>query len=74
MLWVDDKKPHLDQKRKDTLHSVTDKCLYITKKGRPDFDPTVVLLCTKVPKINEDDWKKLERLLIFLKNAINDKI
>ena len=27
LLWVDDTKPLLDQKRKDTLHSVTDKCL-----------------------------------------------
>ena len=27
LLWIDDTKPPLDQKRKDTLHSVTDKCL-----------------------------------------------
>ena len=74
MLWVDDTKPPLDQKRKDTLHSVNTKCLYITNRGSPAINPTVVLLCTIVAKRNEDDWKKLERLLVFLKNTIDDKI
>ena len=39
LLWVDDIKPLLDQKLKDTLHSVTAKCLYITKMWRPYIDP-----------------------------------
>ena len=68
LLWVDDTKPLLDQKRKDTPHSVTTKCLYITKRKSPDTDPIVVFLCTIVLKINEYDWNKLERLLIFLRN------
>ena len=73
LLWVYDTKPLLDQKRKYTPHSVTSKCLYITKRGRPDIDSTVAFLCKRVSKSNEDDWKKLERLLVFLKNTINDK-
>ena len=37
LLWFDDTKPLLDHKCKDTLHSVTAKCFYITKRGRPDI-------------------------------------
>ena len=73
MLWVDDTKPLLEQKRKDTLYSVTAKGFYITKMGSPDIYPTVAFLCTKTPKSNGYDRKKLERLLIFLKNTIDDK-
>ena len=39
LLWVDDTKPLLDQELKDTLHSVNDKFLYITKRGSPDIKP-----------------------------------
>ena len=73
LLWVDDTKLLLDQTRKYTLHSVTYKCLYITKMGIPDIEPTVAFLCTRVLNRNEYDWKNLERLLNFLKNTINDK-
>ena len=73
MIWVDDTKLLLDQKRKDTLHIVTYKCLYITKRVIPDIDPTVAFLFTRVLKSNEYDWKNLEKLLIFLKNSIDDK-
>ena len=48
--------------------------MYITKRVRPDIEPTVALLCKRVSKRNEDDWKKLERPLVFLKNTIDDKI
>ena len=47
--------------------------MYITKRGRPDINTTVAFLCTIVSKSNKDDWKKLEKLLILLKNTINDK-
>ena len=65
LLWVDDTKPLLYHKHKDSLHNVNSKCFYITKRGRPDINPTVEILFTRVSNSNEDDWKKLERLLIF---------
>ena len=45
LLWVDETKPLQDQKLKDTLHIVTAKCLYTTKRERPDINPTVAFLC-----------------------------
>ena len=38
-LWIDDTEPLLDQKRKDTIQSVTDQCLYITKGGGQTSSP-----------------------------------
>ena len=73
LLFVDDTKPLLYQKLKDVIHSVTSKCLYITEKGRTDIYPTVAFLCTRVSKRNEYEWKKPEKLLVFLKNTIDDK-
>ena len=73
LLWVDDTKPLLDQKSKDTLRNVNYKCLYITKRGRPYINPTVAFLFTRVSKSNEDDCKKLERLLIFMNNTVDNK-
>ena len=48
--------------------------MYVTKRGKQDIKLTVAFLCTRAAKSNEYDWKKLERLLVFLKNTIDDKI
>ena len=42
------------------------------KRARPDIETTVAFLCTRVTKINEDDWKELHRLISFLKSKIDD--
>ena len=47
--------------------------MYITKGGRPYIETAAEFLCTGVSKSNEDDWKKLERLLICLNSTIDDK-
>ena len=48
------------------------KLLYLCKRGRPDIEPTVAFLCTRVAKSDVEDWKKLIRLLSFLKKTIDD--
>ena len=73
LLWVDDNKPLLNAERNARFHSVVAKCLYITKRAQPDIEPAVAFLCTRVSKSNKDDWNKLERLMTFLKNTINNK-
>ena len=57
----------------DKFHSVVAKLLYIAKRARPDIEPTVAFLCTRVSCPNVDDWKKLRRLLGYLQNTIEDK-
>ena len=57
----------------EIFHSITAKLLYIMKRARPDIETTVAYLCTRVSKSNEDDWKKLRRLLCYCKGTINKK-
>ena len=70
---VDSKSQRLDTKRSKLFHSVVAKLLFISKRARPDIEPTVNFLCTRVTKSTEQDWLKLKRLLTFIKNTINDK-
>ena len=67
----DDSEP-LDEDRKEIFHSVVTKLLYITKRARPDIEPSVAFLCTRVSRSSESDWLKLKRVLGFLKNSIDD--
>eukprot|EP00957_Ditylum_brightwellii_P143410 10925329-Ditylum_brightwellii.AAC.1 len=62
----------LDEKRAVVFHSITAKTLFIMKRIRPDLEPTVAFLCTRVPKSDKVDWKKLKRMLGFVKHTIDD--
>ena len=42
------------------------------KRARPDIETAVAYRCTRVSKSTNDDWKKLRRLIAFLKHTIND--
>ncbi len=62
---VDNSKP-LDDKRQAIFHTYVTKCLFLSKRGRPDIQPTVAALCTRVKDPNESDWNKLIKLLKYL--------
>ena len=62
----------LDNKRKENFHSVTMKIMYIMKRARPDVEVAIAFLCTRVTKPNEHDWKKLKRVLCWLKQTIDE--
>ncbi len=42
------------------------KGLFLCKRSRPDIQTTIAFLCTRVKEPDEDDWKKLIRLLQYL--------
>jgi hypothetical protein len=51
------------------------KGLLACKRARPDIHPTIaVLVCTRVKKPNEDDWRKLNRLMKYLNGTREDKL
>ena len=52
---------------------VVAKLLYIMKRARPDLETAVSYLCKRVSKRKLDDWKKLRRLIVFIKVTIEDK-
>ena len=59
----------LDEKRKEIFHKIVAKGLFVCKRGRPDVQPTIAYLCTRVSKPNESDWNKLTRLMKYLNGS-----
>ena len=43
------------------------------KRARPDLETSATYLCTRVSKSDDDDWKKLRRVIAFVKGTIDDK-
>ena len=62
----------LDKEKADLFHSVVAKLLYITKRSRPDIETAVAFLTTRVSKSDVDDFKKLKRVLPWLKQTKDD--
>ena len=69
---VDVKSPKLSATKADTFHRVVAKLLWVMKRGRPDIETAISMLCTRVQEPTEQDWGKLKRLIQFLKKTIND--
>mmetsp|Transcript_11450 Transcript_11450/g.16200 ORF Transcript_11450/g.16200 Transcript_11450/m.16200 type:complete len:108 (-) Transcript_11450:525-848(-) len=42
------------------------------KRARPDLETAISFLCTRVDKSDIDDWKKLHRVIAFIKGTIDD--
>ena len=49
------------------------KLLYICKRVRPDIEPVVSYLCTRVSEPRKDDDNKLTRVLGYLEKTLKDK-
>ena len=73
LIQVNDNGVPLSKEKAELYHSIVAKLLYMEKRARPDIEPTVAFLCTRVQSPDEDDWKKLKRVLAFLKQTIDDK-
>jgi len=74
LFTVNNKAPKLSPERKETFHTTVAKGLFLCKRARPDLQPTVPFLCTRVKDPDEDDWKKLLRMLKFLQATRNDEL
>jgi Reverse transcriptase (RNA-dependent DNA polymerase). len=74
LFTVRDDSPTLDQERADNFHSIVAKLLYICKRCRLDIQNAIAFLTTWVSKPDEDDWKKLKRLLQYLRGTLDDKL
>ena len=63
----------LDGRRKERFISVVMKLLWLIQRGRPDCTTPISYLCTRAKEPDIEDWKKLKRLLCFLKQTINEE-
>lgn len=62
---VDGSKP-LEKSKAEIFHTMVAKALFLCKRARPDIQPTVAFLCTRVKNPNQGDWNKLLRLMRYL--------
>ena len=61
----DDDDQQLNDEKSELFHSIVAKLFFICHRTRPDIEPTVAYLFTRVSKSTIDDWKKLRRLVSF---------
>ena len=43
--------------------------LLLGPRGRPEIQPTVAFLCTRVKDADLDNWNKLRRLMLYVKHT-----
>ena len=56
----------LTQEQSDMFHHNVAKLLFLCKRARPDIQTTVAFLTTRVMAPDEDDYKKLARVMRYL--------
>ena len=61
----------LDTPTSDLFHRIVAKFLYIAKRARPDLQVAVAFLCKQVKCPNVGDWKKLGRLVWYVRAIIH---
>ena len=57
----------LDKHQAAIFHTFVMKRMFLCKRGRQDILPGIAFLTTRVTKPDENDWKKLVRIMTFLK-------
>jgi hypothetical protein len=69
---VNEDQTKVDEKKAQFFHTYVAKTLFLCKRARPDLQTTVAFLCTRVKACDEDDYKKLKRMLQFLRATKDD--
>ena len=63
--------PRLPSKNDDLFHRHVVKLLFAYKRARPDIQVCVAFLCTMVKAPIKQDYKKLEKVISYLKETVN---
>ena len=66
--------PKLEKEQAEEFHTFVAKGLFACKRARPDIHTAITALCTHVKSPNQDDWKKLHRLLRYINGTRQDKL
>ena len=70
-LFNKDQEKKLNEEHAHAYHTMIAKALFLCKRARPDIQPTIAVLCTRVKSPNEVDWAKLVRLMKLTLSADN---
>jgi hypothetical protein len=69
---VNSESKNLDEERRGVFHTFVMKAMFLCKRARPDVNPAIGFLSSRVKEPNEGDWNKLQKVLGFLKGTIED--
>ena len=61
----------LDMATADLFHCIVVRFLYVAKRARPDIQIAVVFLYKQVKCLNVGDWKKMGRLVLYVRATIH---
>ena len=70
LFTVDEDGTKLNTADSTIFHHMTAKLLFLSKRARPDLQLAVAFLCTRVKDPDTDDWKKLTRVMKYLRATI----
>ena len=71
-LFKVDKGKQISKLKAEAFHTFVAKALFLCKRARPDINPAVAFLCTRVQVSNSYDWSKLVKMMDFLKKTEDD--
>ena len=60
---------HLSKDNAEIFHTIVAKLLYLCKRTRPDIHTAVAFLTTRVSKPDMDNYKKLRRVIQYLRGT-----
>jgi hypothetical protein len=69
LLTVNDDNIKVDEKKAQLFHTYVAKKLFLCKRARSELQTAVAFLSTRVKSCDEDDYKKLIRMLQFLRDT-----
>jgi KUP system potassium uptake protein len=69
---VDDNAPILSETKSRTFYTFVMKGMFLCKRARPDIQPAIAFLSTRVRNPTEQDFQKLLRLMAFLQETEDD--
>jgi hypothetical protein len=67
---VDEDSPLLNDKEADFFHRTTARLLFAAKRALPDLQVAVAYLCTRVKAPSQSDYRKLTRVIKYLRLTI----
>lgn len=66
---VNEKAEKLSEDDAEKFHNMVARGLFLCKRARPDIQLAISFLSTRVREPDVDDWKKLRRLINYLRNT-----
>lgn len=71
LLNVDQESPRLAKKDADYFYRMMARLLFASRQARPDIQVATKFLCIRIKDPTEKDYKKLARVMKYLRNIIH---